>query len=154
MHAAGWTRRVAGHLTPHVIRAARSGRHGAHARAIGVRCRLCLPALACRRHVRRCMETTSEPDGLRAELTAHAARRADQAALAAVFIKLLDDPDAFERRRLDGHFTASAWLVDAAGHRVLLPNNRKLHRRPQLRGHADRDRDLARHPPSRTDEKY
>src|SRR3546814_12719793 len=128
MHAAGWTRRVAGHLTPHVIRAARSGRHGAHARAIGVRCRLCLPALACRRHVRRRMETTSEPDGLRAELTAHAARRADQAALAAVFIELLDDPDAFERRRLAGHFTASAWLVDGAGPRVLLTHHHKLDR--------------------------
>src|SRR3546814_9873566 len=118
MRAPGWTRRVAGPPTPHVSRAARTGRHGAHARAIGVRCRLCLPALACRRHVRRRMETTSEPDGLRAELTAHAARRADQAALAAVFIELLDDPDAFERRRLAGHFTASAWLVDRKSTRL------------------------------------
>src|SRR3546814_54451 len=46
------------------------------------------------------METTNEPDALRGELIEHAARRAEQSALAAVFIELPDDPDAFERRRL------------------------------------------------------
>src|SRR3546814_4402613 len=74
-------------------------------------------------HVRRRMETTNEPDALRGELIEHAARRAEQSALAAVFIELLDDPDAFERRRLAGHFTASAWLVDGAGQRVLLTHH-------------------------------
>lgn len=90
------------------------------------------------------METTSEPDGLRDELVDYAARHADQSALAAAFIELLDDPDAFERRRLAGHFTASAWLVDGAGRRVLLTHHRKLGRWLQLGGHADGDRDLAR----------
>src|SRR3546814_2744632 len=110
---------------------------------MGGRCRVGLPAVACGRLVRRRMETTSEPDGLRAELTAHAARRADQAALAAVFIELLDDPDAFERRRLAGHFTASAWLVDGAGQRVLLTHHPNLDHWLQLGGHADGDRHLA-----------
>src|SRR3546814_19569559 len=85
------------------------------------------------------METTNEPDALRGELIEHAARRAEQSALAAVFIELLDDPDAFERRRLAGHFTASAWLVDGAGPRVLLSHHRNLDRWLQLGGHADGD---------------
>src|SRR5690606_9005529 len=59
-------------------------------------------------------------------------------------IDLIDDPAAFERRRLAGHFTASAWLVDRAGRRVLLTHHRKLGRWLQLGGHADGDRDLAR----------
>lgn len=90
------------------------------------------------------METRTEPDGLRGELLDHAARCPGQSGLAAEFIELLDDPDAFERRRLAGHFTASAWLVDGAGRRVLLTHHRKLDRWLQLGGHADGDRDLAR----------
>lgn len=52
--------------------------------------------------------------------------------------------DAFERRRSEGHFTGSAWLVSADGQRVLLTHHRKLGRWLQLGGHADGDRDLAR----------
>lgn len=52
--------------------------------------------------------------------------------------------DPFTRDRLDGHFTASSWLVDRAGTRVLLTHHRKLDRWLQLGGHADGDRDLAR----------
>ena len=48
------------------------------------------------------------------------------------------------RERLAGHFTASAWLVDGAGERVLLTHHRKLDRWLQLGGHADGDRDFAR----------
>src|SRR3546814_14262221 len=89
------------------------------------------------------METTNEPDALRGELIEHAARRAEQSALAAVFIELLDDPDAFERRRLAGHFTASDWLVAGAGQRVLLTHHRQLDRWLQLRGPPDGHRDPA-----------
>jgi 8-oxo-dGTP pyrophosphatase MutT (NUDIX family) len=61
------------------------------------------------------------------------------------FVALLDDgADPFVRERLDGHFTASAWLVDRGGGRVLLTHHRKLDRWLQLGGHADGDRDLAR----------
>lgn len=48
------------------------------------------------------------------------------------------------RDRTAGHFTASCWLVDRAGERVLLTHHRKLDRWLQLGGHADGDRDLAR----------
>ncbi len=60
------------------------------------------------------------------------------------FITLLDDADGpFVRERLIGHYTASAWLVDAAGKRLLMTHHRKLDRWLQLGGHADGDRDLA-----------
>ena len=54
------------------------------------------------------------------------------------------EADPFTRDRLGGHFTASSWLVDASGRRVLLTHHRKLDRWLQLGGHADGDRDLAR----------
>lgn len=53
-----------------------------------------------------------------------------------------DDP--YLRERLAGHLTASSWLVDQPGRRVLLTHHRKLDRWLQLGGHADGDRDLAR----------
>ena len=57
---------------------------------------------------------------------------------------LLGHRDAFERRCAPGHITGSAWLVDAAGTRVLLTHHRKLDRWLQLGGHADGDADVAR----------
>jgi len=47
-------------------------------------------------------------------------------------------------RKAPGHFTASCWLVDASGARVLLTHHRKLGRWLQLGGHADGDTDLVR----------
>ncbi len=62
----------------------------------------------------------------------------------AMFLALLDDAeDPFVRERLAGHFTASAWLVDATGECLLMTHHRKLERWLQLGGHADGDRDLA-----------
>ncbi|WP_345295434.1 NUDIX hydrolase [Luteimonas vadosa] len=52
--------------------------------------------------------------------------------------------DPFRRDRLEGHFTASAWLVDRGGTRTLLTHHRKLGLWLQPGGHADGDRDLAR----------
>ena len=64
---------------------------------------------------------------------------------AACFIEFLDSHAAvFERSHRVGHFTGSAWLVSADGHRVLLTHHRKLGRWLQLGGHADGDTDLAR----------
>ena len=59
------------------------------------------------------------------------------------FLALLNAvEDPYGRERLAGHFTASAWLVDRSGTRVLLTHHRKLQRWLQLGGHADGDRDL------------
>lgn len=82
---------------------------------------------------------------LAAELSAYARRWPDEAGVAAEFATLLGDGgDPFVRERLAGHFTASCWLVDRTGMRVLLTHHRKLQRWLQLGGHADGDRDLPR----------
>jgi len=84
-------------------------------------------------------------DSLAAEFAAYAQRWPDEAESAAQFAALVDDGfDPFVRERLAGHFTASCWLVDRTGTRVLLTHHRKLQRWLQLGGHADGDRDLPR----------
>lgn len=81
---------------------------------------------------------------LRAGLYAFRAGSTDPA-LVDLFIKLADEgKPAFERSRLHGHFTGSAWLVSADGQRALLMHHRKLDRWLQPGGHADGDMDLAR----------
>ncbi|HEU0306190.1 MAG TPA: NUDIX domain-containing protein, partial [Lysobacter sp.] len=80
---------------------------------------------------------------LRADLLDYA-RRWPEEGDAALFLQLLDDPqDPFRRERLEGHFTASAWLVSADGSRLLMTHHRKLGLWLQLGGHADGERDLA-----------
>jgi 8-oxo-dGTP pyrophosphatase MutT (NUDIX family) len=64
--------------------------------------------------------------------------------VADLFLDLLQTgAPAFARTHGFGHFTGSAWLIDAAGERVLLTHHRKLDRWLQLGGHADGDLDLA-----------
>jgi 8-oxo-dGTP pyrophosphatase MutT (NUDIX family) len=73
-------------------------------------------------------------------------RHPEEAATVALFAELERDggPGTYRRERLEGHFTASAWLVGADGRRALLTHHRKLDRWLQPGGHADGDRDLAR----------
>ena len=81
---------------------------------------------------------------LRRQFEDYARRWPTEAAVAAEFLALLDDPaDPFVRERLAGHFTGSAWLVSDDGQRILLTHHRKLGRWLQLGGHADGERDLA-----------
>lgn len=78
-------------------------------------------------------------------LRAYAERWPTEADVAEAFATLLaEGAHAFVRGRLAGHFTASAWLVDASGTRLLMTHHRKLDRWLQLGGHADGDTDLAR----------
>lgn len=90
--------------------------------------------------------TSVHPDleNLRASL--HAFRSgAPDPALVAAFLQLAEEGrSAFERSRLRGHFTGSAWLVSRDGRRALLMHHRKLGRWLQPGGHADGDMDLAR----------
>jgi 8-oxo-dGTP pyrophosphatase MutT (NUDIX family) len=86
-------------------------------------------------------------DALHHALRDYATRWPGEAAVVDLFGGLLEEgsaADPFSRERLVGHFTASSWLVDRAGARVLLTHHRKLDRWLQLGGHADGDRDLAR----------
>src|SRR5690606_9457642 len=69
----------------------------------------------------------------------------DEGAVVRLFEELLaEGPPGFLRERLDGHFTASAWLVAGDGGRILLTHHRKLGLWVQLGGHADGELDLAR----------
>ncbi|WP_287598615.1 NUDIX hydrolase [Thermomonas sp.] len=80
---------------------------------------------------------------LHAALDDYAGRWPDEAATVALFRELLGDAeDPFRRERLAGHFTASCWLVDRSGARVLLTHHRKLGLWLQLGGHADGQREL------------
>ncbi len=58
------------------------------------------------------------------------------------FVELIDDPLAYRRERLEGHFTASAWIVNKKRTHTLLTLHRKLGRWLQLGGHADGNENL------------
>ena len=58
------------------------------------------------------------------------------------FISLTSAPMAYQRERLEGHFTASAWIVNRKRTHTLLTLHRKLGRWLQLGGHADGNENL------------
>jgi len=91
-------------------------------------------------------DMTREPlAALESAFAAHASAWPQEAGVARQCIALLRDiADPFARARLEGHFTASSWLVSADGRRALLTHHRKLGRWLQPGGHADGDADLAR----------
>lgn len=60
------------------------------------------------------------------------------------FITLTDDPLAFGRERLAGHFTASSWIVNPDRTHTLLTLHKKLGRWLQLGGHADGEENLVK----------
>ena len=63
--------------------------------------------------------------------------------LAEYFPFMAMHPDCLWRTCLEGHLTASAWIVDPARTRTLLTHHRKLDRWLQLGGHVDGEADLA-----------
>lgn len=67
----------------------------------------------------------------------------EAAMLAEYFPFMAAHPDCLWRACLEGHLTASAWIVDAARTRTLLTHHRKLDRWLQLGGHVDGEADLA-----------
>ena len=97
-----------------------------------------------------CADPNTLGDTVAEALLDYRRRWPDEADVVTVFEQLLAAPDdapvgnPFMRERLAGHLTASSWLVDRSGHRVLLTHHRKLDRWLQLGGHADGDTDLAR----------
>lgn len=69
---------------------------------------------------------------------------AADAACAARFLAFVTaQPRCFERSLEIGHVTGSAWIVDAAGGRVLLTHHAKLDIWVQPGGHCDGDGDVA-----------
>jgi len=66
----------------------------------------------------------------------------EEKAMLPAFLDLLNDPDAFKRERTNGHFTASAWIVNKRRTHCLLTLHKKLQRWLQLGGHADGNENL------------
>lgn len=63
--------------------------------------------------------------------------------LAEEFVRFAEaHPDCLLRSCVPGHFTGSAWVVDASRRRALLTHHRKLDKWLQLGGHADGEADL------------
>lgn len=59
-------------------------------------------------------------------------------------LELLQESDCFLRSRLSGHITASCWITNLLGTKVLLMHHAKLDKWLQPGGHADGDEDLIR----------
>jgi 8-oxo-dGTP pyrophosphatase MutT (NUDIX family) len=81
-----------------------------------------------------------EQAALAARFRAHAVRVDDarERALAEEFARFAEaHADCLLRSCAPGHFTGSAWVVDAARERTLLTHHRKLDKWLQLGGHAD-----------------
>lgn len=79
---------------------------------------------------------------LREQLQKYRTPYEEEAGFIPGFLDLTDDPLAYKRERLGGHFTASAWIVNRKRTHTLLTLHRKLGRWLQLGGHADGDEDL------------
>ena len=75
-------------------------------------------------------------------LDRYAARWPDEGDLRHFASWASEQAQPFHRETLEGHFTASAWLVSADGERALLMLHRKLGRWLQPGGHADGEADL------------
>lgn len=67
---------------------------------------------------------------------------AEAAMLAEYFPFIAAHPDCLWRTCLEGHLTASAWVVNATRTHTLLTHHRKLDRWLQLGGHVDGEADL------------
>ena len=77
-----------------------------------------------------------------AQLDAYAARFPEEAAMSTRFRDFVaGNARCFERHCLPGHVTASAWIVDRNGSRVLLTHHRKFGRWLQPGGHSDGEPD-------------
>ncbi|HMJ67282.1 MAG TPA: NUDIX hydrolase [Cyclobacteriaceae bacterium] len=60
------------------------------------------------------------------------------------FIVLLQHPDSYERTHLPGHITASSWIINKEGSKVLLVKHAALKKWLQPGGHADGDENVFR----------
>lgn len=84
----------------------------------------------------------SAPANLRAAIAQHKAWDAEEAEMQTRMLYFVDNfEDCLLRTQLHGHITASAWVLDETGTKVLLIHHRKLDRWLQPGGHADGDPD-------------
>lgn len=57
-------------------------------------------------------------------------------------LKFLEKGNCFSNTNLDGHFTASAWIVNQHKNKILMTHHKKLNMWLQLGGHTDGENDL------------
>jgi 8-oxo-dGTP pyrophosphatase MutT (NUDIX family) len=79
---------------------------------------------------------------LRQQLQNYRTPYEEESAFIVDFSELTHDPLGYKREQLDGHFTASAWIVNKSRTHTLLTLHRKLGRWLQLGGHADGNENL------------
>jgi 8-oxo-dGTP pyrophosphatase MutT (NUDIX family) len=79
---------------------------------------------------------------LRQQLQNYRTPYEEESAFIEDFTELTHDPLGYKRAQLDGHFTASAWIVNKSRTHALLTLHRKLGRWLQLGGHADGNENL------------
>lgn len=79
---------------------------------------------------------------LRNQLEIYRTPYEEESEFIADFADLTHDSLAYKRERLEGHFTASAWVVNHGRTHTLLTLHRKLGRWLQLGGHADGNENL------------
>jgi 8-oxo-dGTP pyrophosphatase MutT (NUDIX family) len=58
------------------------------------------------------------------------------------FTELLQHPDSYQRNHLPGHITASSWIINNEGSRVLMVKHAALKKWLQPGGHADGDENV------------
>lgn len=61
-----------------------------------------------------------------------------------IMLNLLGQEDIFRRSNLTGHFTASAWVVNGSGTKVLMAYHNLYNAWSWLGGHADGEEDLSK----------
>jgi len=81
-------------------------------------------------------------EGLKKNLKSYRTPFEEEKTFIQEFVDLTDDPMAFLRDRKEGHFTASAWIVNKTRTHTLLTHHKKLNRWLQLGGHADGNENL------------
>ncbi len=79
---------------------------------------------------------------LKSTLEQYASNYAEEQLFVPQFIQLLKEDNCFKRSRLEGHLTASCWIVNTAKNKALLVHHKKLNRWLQPGGHADGDENL------------
>lgn len=78
-------------------------------------------------------------------LRSHRAADAHEAAMLARIVRFVETREAcFQRSLLEGHVTASAWVVDRERRHALLTHHAKLDKWLQMGGHCDGDADVLR----------
>ncbi len=88
------------------------------------------------------LQNSDYRDAFKAELSAYSTHYTVELSFRDRMLELLKYENCFERSLLQGHFTASVWVVNKTRDKALFTHHAKLNRWLQLGGHADGNEDL------------